>query len=426
VSATRHGGLNYQGTAVANAVLVPGVAALRVNVGYNQQSGWIDNYSLDSVLQKKGVNDNSTAFLRLAGLFKVGDHVTVTPQFIYQDLRSSDTPVFYLQDQAYYEANPYGVPPPQASDGLYRQHKQVAEPSRDRLYIPSVNVTADLGSVDFTSVTSYYYRPYDRITDGTTFDSYILAVDFLGRPTTDRAIAALPSPVYQPVTYRTFSQEFRLASHTPAPGEKAAKWVLGAYYSDQRADYSNNDYIPGLSAAFQSIYGYSINDPANSSLANPSIANFYPNDAIYLEQGSYDTKQIALFGEVEYPLTPRLHASVGLRATHATTSTDVTQGGFYAVGTLSPVFSYTTNVSDHYNSTTPKASLVYDVTDTATVYATAGKGFRLGGELYTPLPVGAGNICAGDYATFGLGDSPKSAYDSDSLWNYEVGTKVGR
>jgi iron complex outermembrane receptor protein len=414
---THHGGVNYQTTAILNVPVVADLAALRVDFGYARQSGWIDNYSLDGTLLKKGVNDNETVFARLAATIQPNDALAITPQVIYQQIHSSDTPVFYLQDTAYYLANSGSVPPPLPTDGLYRQHKEVAEPSLDTVVIPSLNITYNLGRADLTSVTSYYYRPYHRVTDGTTFDSYIIAVAFLGRPPTDRVIATLPSPVYQPVTYRTFSEEVRLASHTPASGEPNLKWVVGAYYNDQSAAFQNNDYIPGLSATFQNVYGYGINSP-QSPLYNPQYPDLFANDAVYLEIGRYDTKQYALFGQVDYEFLARWHAGIGLRETHADTSTDVVQGALFAVGNFAP-FSKT----EHFNSLTPKASIVYDVTTEATVYASIGKGFRLGGELYTPLPVGPGNICAKDELNAGLSTNPTSSFDSDHLWSYELGSK---
>lgn len=414
---TYHGGFNYQATGVVNIPIVTDVAAMRVDAGYNSQSGWIDNYSLDGNLLERGVNDNQTVFVRLAGLIEPNDAITLTPQVIYQQIHSADSPVFYLQDYAYYQANSSSVPPPLPTDGLYKQHKEVAEPTLDTVVIPSLNAAFNLGFADLTSISSYYYRDYDRISDGTTFDSYIIAVDFLGRPPTDRVIATLPSPVYQPVTYRTFSQEIRLASHTPQKGEPNLHWVVGLYYSDQSAAYSNNDYIPGLSATFANVYGYPINSP-QSPISDPAVPNLYANDAVYLETGRYDTRQYAIFGQADYEFIPRFHASAGLRSTYAQSSTDVVQGGFYAIGNFTPYAK-----TDHFTSNTPKFSLTYDVTEEATLYTSVGKGFRLGGELYTPLPRGPDNICSPDYKTFGFSDNPSSSYGSDSLWSYEAGTK---
>lgn len=417
VGGTYHGGVNYKGTGIVNIPVINDVLAVRLSVGYSEQSGWINNYNFTGDLLHQGVNDYSTTFVRASALFKPTDSITITPQVIFQEIRSSDTPVFYLQDYAYFEANSCCVPPPLPTDGLYNQHKQVAEPSNDKVVIPSLTAAFNFGWADLTSVSSYYYRPYDRTTDGTTFDSYIIAVDFLGRPPTDRAIATLPSPVYQPVTYRTFAQELRLSSPEPQGEQNKLRWLGGLYYNDQSAAYSNNDFIPGLSSTFQDIYGYGINSP-QSPISDPSVPNLYANDAVYLESGRYDTKQTAAFGQLDYLVLPELHASAGIRFTHASVSTQVNQFGFYAIGNFAPF-----SKSDDFNSTTPKFSLVYDVTDDATIYTSVGKGFRLGGELYTPLPVGSNNVCAGDYKTFGLSDYPSSSYGSDSLWSYELGSK---
>jgi iron complex outermembrane recepter protein len=417
MSGTDHGGFNYQTTLVANLPLIADKAAVRVDVGYISQNGWIDNYSLDGALQKSGVNSNQTHFFRIAGTIQPTDSITLTPQVIYQQVHSDDSPVFYLKDEAYYEANSAFVPPPLPTDGLYHQHKQVAEPSTDTVVIPSLTGTFNFDSSDLTSVTSYYYRDYERTSDGTTFDSFIIAVDFLGRPPTDRVLATLPSPVDQPVTYRTFSQEVRLASHAPASGELPLTWVAGLYYSDQSAVYSNYDSIPGLSTAFANAYGYGINS-AQSPIGDPAIPNLYAHDYVYTENGRYDTKQYAIFGQAGYAIFERLHASLGLRGTYADSTTAVTQGGLFALGNLTPFAK-----NDHFSSTTPKFSLVYDLDATSTVYASVGEGFRLGGELYTPLPTGSNNICSADYATFGLSNSPASSFGSDHLWSYEIGTK---
>jgi iron complex outermembrane receptor protein len=157
---------------------------------------------------------------------------------------------------------------------------------------------------------------------------------------------------------------------------------------------------------------------AQSPIGDPAVPNLYAGDYVYTESGQYDTKQYALFGQVGYAFLDRLHASLGLRGTYAQTSTSVTQGGFFAVGNLTPY-----SKSESFNSTTPKFSLVYDLTSTATAYTAIGKGFRLGGELYTPLPTGPNNICAHDEANLGLSDSPSSSFGSDTLWSYELGTK---
>jgi len=53
----------------------------------------------------------------------------------------------------------------------------------------------------------------------------------------------------------------------------------------------------------------------------------------------------------------------------------------------------------------PKASISYDLTSSARIYALASKGFRFGGSNINPDPA-----------------LPRN-FDSDSLWNYEIGLR---
>jgi outer membrane receptor protein involved in Fe transport len=416
VSGTVHGGINYQSTAVANIPVLTDKAAVRLNAGYASQSGWIDNYALDGDLQRKGVNDNQTRFARIAATLQPTDFLTLTPELTYQEIRSADTPVFYLQDTAYAQANAGVIPQPLASDGLYKQHKEVREATRDTMIVPSLTATANLGFADLTSVTSYYGRDYSRITDGTTYDSFLIAVDFLGRDPNDRVLATLPSPATQPSRYKTYSQELRLSSPADS-ADSPLKWTIGGYYSDQQLHTELYDTIPNLRSVFQSVYGYDINSAA-SPIGVPSIPDLYHGDNIYTLTSNLDTRQIAAFGQLDYAILPWLHAAAGLRITYADTGASGDQEGFIALGATG----YYSNAHQFYSST-PKFSLVADVTDTVNLYSSVGKGFRLGGEQPSPLPQGANNVCSVDYANFAMSDTPSNSYNSDHLWSYEAGTK---
>jgi len=63
------------------------------------------------------------------------------------------------------------------------------------------------------------------------------------------------------------------------------------------------------------------------------------------------------------------------------------------------------------NSTTPKVSLAYKANNDVLIYALADKGFRTGNA----------NLTSTDPFT---GQKLPTSYDPDSLWNYELGTKV--
>ncbi len=66
----------------------------------------------------------------------------------------------------------------------------------------------------------------------------------------------------------------------------------------------------------------------------------------------------------------------------------------------------------------PRVLLAYDVSDSVQLNAQAAEGFRLGG-INDPLNQG---LCSPeDLVTFGGRDS----FDSETLWNYELGAKIG-
>jgi iron complex outermembrane receptor protein len=87
--------------------------------------------------------------------------------------------------------------------------------------------------------------------------------------------------------------------------------------------------------------------------------------------------------------------------------------GLLAGGTIAPV-----TIKSEEDGVNPKATLSYKIVDDHMVYASASKGFRPGGPN-TPVPT---SQCSADLARLGLSAAP-TGYDSDSLWNYEIGSK---
>jgi outer membrane receptor protein involved in Fe transport len=405
VSGTERGGVNYDSSAVANLVLSSGVAAVRVGIDYGRDSGWINHYSLDDDLLARGVNDQWHGVIKLSALVKPADNLSITPSLWLQRVNSSDSPVFY------------------PDVGLYDQEKYVAEPSNDRLIIPALDIVANLPFADLTSVSSYFDREEIRTTDGTYFNDYSFAHNYLdvylpGANTgaDDSIIANIPSPVAWNTRYKQFTQEVRLSSRADSAHPSPLKWTGGLYVSHQRIDHLNSEYSPGLNAAFQSIYGFPLSDPVVQN-ALGSSANTFANDLIFRQANVEDITEYSAFGQLDYDIFPTLHGSVGMRYETATASNSVTTSGYYGIGIPTPFYA-----TGRFNSPTPKFSLVYDLNDESTVYTTVGKGYRLGAGN-TPDPAGPGNLCSRDYASLGLAGAPNT-YKSDSLWSYELGTKL--
>ena len=72
------------------------------------------------------------------------------------------------------------------------------------------------------------------------------------------------------------------------------------------------------------------------------------------------------------------------------------------------------------NGFNPKGTISYKPNDDTTLYATASKGFRAGG-FNQPIP--STPQCLAELNSLGITNSAVS-FDSDSLWNYEVGGKA--
>lgn len=115
---------------------------------------------------------------------------------------------------------------------------------------------------------------------------------------------------------------------------------------------------------------------------------------------------------MNYKLTDKLTATVGVRAEHSTLAFTNAQSGIFN----GPVSGGTANPKA--SPVTPKASLSYQFDDDNMVYATAAKGYRIGGGNAVLPPT----TCAAALAQIGISAAP-SDYKPDYLWSYEIGSK---
>jgi iron complex outermembrane recepter protein len=411
LSYTRNGGKNYEETAIINVPIVPGVFAIRGGVDVGELSGYIDRYAQIPLTQAEvdagnyaaqaggllnsDVNTQRTVAGRLTAEWLPTDGVKVTSAIFAQRFDSGDTSVFY----------PWV--------GLNEQDKLVPEPSTDTMYVPSLTVAADLGWSDFTSVSSFFARQNEHTNDGTYFNSDFIeyladTAPDLGPCNCGAAFANLGSPSYSHEQTHTVTQEFRLASKLPAQSGVPLNWVVGLFASDRKIKTSEYDYIPGIRQTFLDLYGIPPQDT--------SFDDAFNNDLAGWNRGREDQKQFAAFGELTYYLTPLLKLTGGARTLHSENSFDWDTGGYFAQG-IAPH----TAESSSYNATTPKASIAYDLSTDASVYATAAKGYRIGGFI-VPIDLTTGT-CPASLAAFGIND-PKFSYSPDSLWSYETGAKT--
>ncbi|HEX7853968.1 MAG TPA: TonB-dependent receptor [Sphingobium sp.] len=386
LSGTHHGGANYLAQGVLNLPIINDRMALRIGVQRSRDSGYIDRID-NSGRVHDGVNDEVATVVRSSLLWKVSDEFSIQPALLYQETNSDGVGLFELS----------ALP-------KYIQHRDSREFNNDRLIVPSLTIRGSLGSLDVTSVTSYLNRVNKRNVDAQIYDSeYIGAVLDPDFGATYNTIAALPGLLHNNAYVHQWSQEVRLATKSMKETGLWYEWQIGGYFSNQNIHSTDDEYVVGLGAAVQKIFGQ---DPAavlGAPLVNDVLGFFHYHDK---------RREYAVFGQGSVRLLPKLKATIGVRQSFARVGYDIDQGGWLALG--SPPTASRKSTSKPF---TPKFALVYEASQSASIYATVGKGFRLGG-FTTPLPP----TCGPSVAEFGLAGSGDN-YRSDSLWSYEGGAK---
>jgi outer membrane receptor protein involved in Fe transport len=239
------------------------------------------------------------------------------------------------------------------------------EPFIDRYHLASLKVSYDFGAARITSVSSYYDRTRFFQND----------IDYF------TGLFGLPQ-AYSPLTYtaRTVSQELRLAY----VGGGSLSGVVGGYFEDR-----HETAVQSASAA-----GEPVPPPADQLLYINRVTN---------------NRQYALFGEANYNITPQLTFTAGLRASRVVGDNRSSNDGTLFGGA-------TFKEGDNRNTPlTPRAILSYRPDSDSQIYLQAAKGFRIGGVNPGLPPCLPQNGCTVDV---------QATFKPDSVWNYELGTKL--
>jgi iron complex outermembrane recepter protein len=381
VQYTSGGDPSYELGAAAGGPIIPGVLGFRASVFGQRQGGWIDRYSIFTG-QEVEKNDNpSNAYVaKLALLYQPTENLTLEPSIFHQDYHKNN-PDYYF-DLA----------------GFNRSFAKIDAPSDDKFDILTGTITYAFPAVTVKSITSYFDRKYNRTNDY----SYFETAAYQGGP-----YLVMGNENYNYVANQwastpqeNLTEELRIA--TVNPDEHRFSFVAGAYFSNQRQ------------ISYQIIH-----EPIGVlayAIAQQTIDEFFgaPDQSYqFLEVQHLQTKERAIFGEASLKIIDNLKLTVGLRASHETFSfTDLEDGPenaglniFSGSHTESPV--------------TPKVNLSYQATPDHLVYATAAKGYRIGGAN---SDLGQNQTCQPSLNVLGLKDNPRT-YDSDYVWSYELGDK---
>ncbi len=224
----------------------------------------------------------------------------------------------------------------------------------------------DFGSVNVFSSTSYGETKARLNKDNDAYVGFIASVlDDLVLSPSDEVVSG------QDIDAKTISQEIRFTSTNDSPFQ----WLIGGFFLDQEFSVVESWTVPSL--------------------------DYVPVNVII----GANTRELALFGEASYTLADRLTFTAGARLFNNKSDFDNISSilGDEEVKTARPA---------EETSVTPKFALAYEVSDEVNIYATAAKGYR----------VGRANFAIPDPLT---DIEVPQAYESDELWNYEVGLKSG-
>lgn len=177
-----------------------------------------------------------------------------------------------------------------------------------------------------------------------------------------------------------FSQEITLTSN----GDGALSWIAGLYYFDEDIDdvgvieFINNSRW-ALLAGRPPFSGALIRDPNERK-----------------------TKSIAGYGQLEYAMTDRLTATLGLRYTEDDKEGGNPERSFYDPRTNTPLAGWPQSwvYDDSWEETTGKIGMSYDLSENNLLYLSYSKGFKSGGTNVGGL-----------------------AFDPESIYSWELGSK---
>lgn len=373
LSFTEGGSPSYEIGATLDGPLKTDVVGFRLSAWTRHEGGYVERYSPETgQLVQGNANSSESKVARLAVKIAPTDQFTITPAFYYQETNQRDRGVF------------------RESLGVDRNNSNIAQPDHDRFGLASLTAEYDFDAFNVKSITSHLGRTENRTDDYSSFT--------VGREALN-ANGAFTAASVTENTQDNWNEEIRFTS-TDKAGDKLS-WVGGVYL--QKMQQGMTQSIAEDVLTLSTWYANFLGDPTLIAAGSQS----------YLEHYKQTEIESAVFGEASYKLSDHLTMSTGLRVTRTRFSYTDTQSGWW--GAPNGPF----QGSDKETPVTPKFGLSWQATPDSLVYATAARGFRVGGSNESL----AGNAtCASGLTALGLSDAP-STYKSDSVWSYELGNK---
>lgn len=345
--------------------------AIRAVVGYEKAGGFIDNLTLSN----SNANEDSHFMARIKALYSVTDDFEIKVSAYYDKLDVEGS----AQEDT--DAFPRGIV---GGNGAFDQLREIGEIQRDKFKAVSVEMRYAFSKFDLLAVNSFSDSKSFRRKDDTPLF-------------TSPDVFNLPQAIFwqdQDNSSEVRSHELRLTSSN----SEKLEWLVGLYHANRDRDL----YSIGPSPGFDNAFGI------DSTLLGA------PADVTYTYNPRLELKEYAVFGEIRYAFNEQLALVAGLRWYDAEESLAEEDAGFFFGGPQTLSGNYK---GDGFN---PRFIVEYRPTDDVLLSAQASRGFRLGGFS---LPVNE-VLCGAELAGLGLPSQGVDQFDSEDLWNYEIGAKT--
>jgi len=383
------GGQNYEAGLAVGGPIIEDVLGFRASVSYREDGGWVNrvNYSpppfalagyadvysgspeLTGVTARNS-NWHDTQTARLALKWQATDGLTVSPSVYVQTLHYNDTGAYWVS-----LSNP--------GDDVYNNGNAQRDPTTDPWYLGAIKVDWSTPFAHVVSNTSYFSRSQHSMSDYTQWWNTV----FFGNQFTGaNGNSSDDVSAYFQDRQDNFTQEIRVSSVDP---QARLTWTGGVFYSHVHENTTEFIYDP----SFGTLDG--VPEPAGNLVYNQP-------------EFSVVDKQIALFGEANVKITDHWNFTAGVRLSKVDYTGVAVESGALLGGLL-----VNGSNSGSEKPVTPRFVLNYKPTEDSLYYASAAKGYRPGG-VNTVLPP----VC-----TANLPSAIPSTFNSDSLWQYEIGTK---
>jgi iron complex outermembrane receptor protein len=343
--------LNSSYRVMVNVPVVQDRFAVRIVGAYRQDASYIDDVGTGD----KDANDVTIKGGRVLASWTPQDGTEVSWVSLYQQTQTSDE----------------GYMDPAVGD--LKKAPLVREPSDFSVLIHSLRLDQDLGFANLSAIASFHKKTSYFLGDYKRYALFGFDHAFLDDRTHSSG--------------NTF--EARLASKPGGP----LQWLIGAMYDKTEMDIIENAHSYNSAAVGDALLG-----PGGGALSTFG-------DVWGTTQLDFTGKEMAVFGEASYTFAERLKVTLGGRLFKTEAQSDSYGFGLLYAVFLGALVNDPAPLTQKEEGFNPKASISFDLTSDARIYALASKGFRFGGANINPAP------------------QLPTGYGSDSLWNYEVGLK---